>query len=111
MQRPKPKARVSIADNPEVLETFATSVVDVSLIGSGSISVTFGTLRNIRDSFEAEPERTVCVTNRVVLTIDAAQSLAHLLSRILARARDVSEQRAGEPGSSKLPRKRDERLS
>jgi hypothetical protein len=104
MQRPKP-SRVQIADNPAVLETFATSIIDVSLIGSGSISVTFGTLRNIRDDFASEPKRAVCVTDRVVLTVDAAQSLAHLLSRMLTRARDLSEKRTEEIEQAEPTRK------
>jgi hypothetical protein len=104
MQRPKP-SRVQIADNPAVLETFATSIIDVSLIGNGSISVTLGTLRNIRDDFEAEPTRTVCVTDRVVLTLDAAQSLAHLLSRMLTRARDLSDRREDADRTEKPARK------
>jgi hypothetical protein len=110
MQRPKAPSRVQIADNPAVLETFATSIIDVSLIGSGSISVTFGALRNVRDDFEAEPRRTVCVTDRVVLTLDAAQSLAHLLSRMLTRARDLSEKPdASEKGTK--PSRKGEALS
>jgi hypothetical protein len=103
MKQSKPVSRVAIQDNPEVVERFATSIIDVSLIGNGSISVTFGALRNIRESFEAEPKRTVCVTDRVVLTLDAAQSLAHLLSRMLARVRDVAGQGEGETASRKPP--------
>jgi hypothetical protein len=94
MQRPKPPSRIRITDDPTVLETFATSIVDVSLISGGSISVTFGVLRNIRDDFETQPERQVCVSNRVVLTVEAAQSLAHLLSRMIARAKEVAEERS-----------------
>lgn len=108
MQRPK-APRVQIADNPAILENFATSIIDVSLIGNGSISVTFGAMRNIREDFESEPRRTVCVTDRVVLTLDAAQSLAHLLSRMLARARDLSDTREAETGGK--PSRRGEPLS
>jgi hypothetical protein len=73
-------------------------VVDVTLINGTSIAVTLGARRNTRSSSAADPQEVIFVNSRVVLPIEAAQVLAHLLSRMLHRAEELkAEMKAGEP--------------
>ena len=104
-QRPATALPVSIIDDQAVKETFATSIIDVSLIGNGSISVTFGAIRNVRENFDADPTQLVCVNNRIVFTLDAAQSLAHLLARMLTRAKELAGEKQGGGGITQEERR------
>jgi hypothetical protein len=62
-------------DPNHVTETFATSVIQVGLISGNAVAVTLGVRRHLRSDFSHEPEETVCISSRLILTLDAAQNL------------------------------------
>jgi hypothetical protein len=86
-----PEAReLLIADPHSVPETFVTSVVDIALVSNCSIVVGLGVRRYLRPSFSAEPQETVVVNSRLVLTLDAAKNLVEAVSTMLSRAKEQS---------------------
>jgi hypothetical protein len=77
---------VTISDPHNVPEVFVTSVVNATLISDSSIAVTLGMRRMIQENSDAEPQETLYVVSRPVLTLRAAEELVRALSGMLARA-------------------------
>jgi uncharacterized membrane protein YczE len=83
-----PKSREPlIADPHSVPETFITSVVDVALVNNCSVVVSLGVRRYLRPKFGAEPQETIVVNSRLVLTLDVAKNLVEVVSAMLNRAK------------------------
>jgi hypothetical protein len=66
-------------------------VIQVGLISGNAVAVTLGVRRHLQSDFAHEPEETVCVSSRLILTLDAAQNLIEGVSAMLARANTESE--------------------
>src|SRR3954463_3512483 len=88
---PEKTLDIPITDPNNVQETFATSVVQVGMISGSAVAVTLGVQRHLRSDFGSEPEETVCISSRLVLTLDAAQNLVDAVSTMLARKNHQSE--------------------
>src|SRR3954471_20313011 len=95
---PTKEIELPISDPNNVPETFATSVVQVGSISGSSVVITLGMRRHLRPDFGSEPQETVCISSRLVLTIDAAQNLVEAVSAVLARA-----SKEGTPVDRKTP--------
>jgi hypothetical protein len=80
---------LTVSDPRNVPESFATSIVDMTLISGSSVAATFGMRRRSRDDIRSEPRETLFVTSRVVLTIDAAERLLGGLTEMLSRTRQI----------------------
>src|SRR5215218_5535769 len=100
---PEKTLDVPIADPNNVQETFATSVVQVGLISGSSIAVTLGVRRHLLSEFGSEPEETVCISSRLVLTLDASQNLVEAVSAMRARANHESEAMVLETPKTVIP--------
>ena len=85
------KNEVAVADPHNVAETFVTSVAQVGLISGSSVAVTLGVRRLSPPDDSSEPQETLFVTSRLVLTLDAAQNLVEAVEMMLARAKTGSE--------------------
>jgi hypothetical protein len=83
---PSGSQKLAIADPNHVVETFITSVVDVALISGSTVAVTLGTRRYVRSEYNADPQETVCINSRLVLTLDAARNLVNAIEHMLSRA-------------------------
>jgi len=66
-------------------------VIQVGLISKNSVAVTLGVRRHLQSDFSHEPEETVCISSRLILTLDAAQNLIEGVSAMLARANTERE--------------------
>jgi hypothetical protein len=88
-QELKKAQNLTVSDPHNVPESFATSIVDMTLISGSSVAVTFGMRRRSRDDVRSEPRETLFVTSRVVLTTDAAERLLGGLTEMLSRMRQI----------------------
>src|SRR4051794_28438712 len=93
---PSDENRIPIRDPNNVTEAFATSVVQVGLVSGQSVVVTLGMRRRLQPYLAHDPEETICISSRLVLTLDAAQNLMEALSAMLSRVQpkrdlDVTE--------------------
>jgi hypothetical protein len=83
---PTEKTALCIADPHAVKETFATSVVQAALISGSSVALTLGVRRHLRPDFASEPRETICISSRLILTLDAAQNLMEALGSLLSHS-------------------------
>src|SRR4051794_17630267 len=81
---PAEELGLSITDPNNITESFATSVIQVGLISGSSVAVTLGVRRYLQPNFGSEPKETVCISSRLILTMDAAQNLAEAVSAMLS---------------------------
>jgi hypothetical protein len=81
-----------ISDPHNVPEVFVTSVISAALISDSSIAVTLGVRRMMRETFTSEPQETVYVVSRIVLTLNATVNLVEMLSGMLARTKSQVQQ-------------------
>jgi hypothetical protein len=58
----------------------------------------------LRSDFSHEPEETVCISSRLILTLDAAQNLIEGVSAMLARANTEREVVVLETAKRRSPR-------
>jgi hypothetical protein len=82
----EPQTALGITDPHNVEETFVTSVVQVALISGSVVAVTLGVRRHLRADYASEPKEVVCITSRLVLTLDAARNLVDAVGSTLSRA-------------------------
>ena len=91
---------VTISDPHNVPEVFVTSVVNATLISDSSIAVTLGMRRMVQENSDAEPQESVYVVSRAVLTLRAAEELVRALSGMLARAQPQAQRQDVAPGTA-----------